>query len=134
MSEAFVSYCNIGPFPGYVGFTTSAKAFQREVKRLKVPEPPKFLASDRANATTHFLEKDGATTAIITIGKPKGVSFEQYAGLIAHEAVHVAQMLWSDIGEKAPGDEAEAYLVQHIVQFCLQEAYKTGRERRLIPQ
>lgn len=133
MSEAHIRYCNMGPWPGYVGFTTSAKAFQRELKRLAVPEKVAFMGSPRANATTHFFEKDGSTTAIITIGKPKSVSFEQYAAMIAHEAVHVVQMLWRDIGEKEPGDEAEAYAVQHIVQFCLQEAYKTGRERKLIP-
>ncbi len=123
----------MGPFPGFVGFTTDQKAFKRELKRLAVTEPVDFLATARANATTHYFEREGSTTAIITMGKPKNVSFEQYAALAAHEAVHVVQALWQDIGEKKPGWEAEAYLVQHIVQFCLQIAYGTGRERKLIP-
>jgi predicted RecB family nuclease len=125
----------MGTWPCYVGFTVSQKAFKREMERICPKQEVPFLGSSRANATTHFLTKDGATTAIIAMMSPKRakVSFEQYAALVAHEAVHVAQQIWLDIGEKEPGKEAEAYFVQHIVQFCLQEAYKTGRCRRLIP-
>jgi hypothetical protein len=133
--EAHIPYCNMGSWPCYVGFTTSQKAFKRETKRICPSESIPFLGSNRANATTHFLAKDGCTTAIITMQSPKAAktSFEQYAALVAHEAVHVAQQIFRDIGEKEPGDETEAYFVQHIVQFCLQEAYKTGRSRKEKP-
>jgi hypothetical protein len=128
-----IEYLPLGPYPGYVGFTTSPRAFQRELRRLKIRESVSFVNAG-AGATTHFLERDGQTTTIIAIPPPsKDRPFEQYAGLVAHEAMHAVQEIWRGMGEKEPGDECEAYLLQMIVQSCLQVAYKTGRERRLAP-
>lgn len=128
-----ITYFGMGQWPLYVGFTTSRRAFRSELKRLKITEPVEFHGSARANATAHNFVKDGETTVIITMDKPGKRSVEQVAGLIAHEAVHVAQSLWRDIGEESPGREAEAYLVQHITQCCLQEALSTGRSRKAAP-
>lgn len=127
--EPHIPYFNMGQWPLFVGFTTSRKAFAREVKRLGNPTV-KFLASDHSSATMHTFVEDGSTVCIIAMEKPAGRSNEQVAGMIAHEAVHVAQELWARIGEREPGREAEAYLVQMIVQCCLQEAWKTGRVRK----
>lgn len=132
--EPHITYFNMGQWPLFVGFTTSKKAFTKEIKRLAVPRPVPFMGSGLASATTHYFVKDGTTTCIITMakfGKKKPV--EQIAGLIAHEAVHVAQELWCAIGEKEPGREAEAYLVQMITQCCLQEALDTGRCQKGAP-
>lgn len=127
-----IAYYNMGAWPLYVGFTTSAKAFNREMKRLNVKPAPAFI-SPGANATMHTLEKEGTRTCIIAFQKPTGRSVEQVAGLLAHEAVHVAQELWEAIGETQPGREAEAYLVQQIVQCCMQNALSTGRTRKEAP-
>ena len=132
MSEAHIAYANMGPWPVYVGFTKSRKAFGREMKRLAIKGVP-FLAPDHANASTHFLEHGGALTCIITLGSTKDRSIEQIASLIAHEAVHVAQEVWSSVGETKPGREAEAYLVQHVTQHCLQIALDTGRTKKEAP-
>jgi hypothetical protein len=131
VSEPHIDYCHMGPWPIYVGFTTSKKAFAKEMKRLDAGKTA-FLARSGANATTHHLRKDNSTCCIITLDKTGG-STEQIAALIAHEAVHVAQELWENIGEDSPGRESEAYLVQHIVQFCLQIALDTGRTRKTNP-
>jgi len=128
-----IAYYGMGQWPIYVGFTQSPKAFRKEMKRLAISNPPEFLGSTHANATTHVLERNGTLTCIITFGKTKGRPVEQIAGLIAHEAVHVAQELWAAIGEHKPGAEAEAYLVQMITQCCLQDALDTGRERKEYP-
>lgn len=134
MSEAHIEYFGMGPWPIYVGFTTSRKAFKKEMTRLKITPCPDFVTSSHANATTHFLTSpDNGLTAIIAMQKPVGRSPEQIAGLVAHEAVHVAQSLWENIGERTPGHEAEAYLVQMITQCCLQQVMKTGRVRRTEP-
>jgi hypothetical protein len=127
-----ITYYNMGAWPLYVGFTTSAKAFGREMRRLNSKPAPAFI-NPGANATMHTLEKDGTRTCIIAFQKPKAHTVEQVAGLIAHEAVHVAQELWDAIGETRPGREAEAYLVQQIVQCCLQDALSTGRARKDAP-
>lgn len=132
-SKAHIPYLNMGPYPCFLGFTMSPKAFRRELKRLDVGETD-FLGRSSANATTHILEHPKRETCfIIALRKPKAASVEQVAALVAHEAVHVAQDLWRAIGEQNPGHEAEAYLVQHIVQFCLQEALGSGLERRVVP-
>lgn len=131
--EPNVEYFHMGQWPLYIGFTMSQKAFKKEMKRLNVDKPAKFLASDNANATTHYLKSDGVLTCIITMHDPKSRPVEQVASMIAHEAVHVAQELWEQIGEDNPGREAEAYLVQYITQCCLQVALDTGRERKSAP-
>ena len=132
MSEPYITYFNMGPWPIYVGFTQSKKGFAKEMKRLGITDCP-FIANDHSNASAHYLTKDGALTCIITMDKRKGRMIEQVAGLIAHEATHVAQELWAHIGERNPGREAEAYLVQMIVQCCLQQACNTGRVRKTEP-
>lgn len=130
--KAHINYFNMGPWPVYVGFTTSEKAFKREMKRLKVDGVP-FIMNDHSNASAHYLTHEGDLTVIITMQPVGDRPVEQVAGLIAHEAVHVAQELWDNIGERNPGREAEAYLVQMITQCCLQDALKTGRSRKEAP-
>lgn len=113
-----IEYFHMGPWGCYVGFTQSPKAFRREMKRMKIDEPPSFVATDHANATMHSFTKDGDLTCIITM-PPSKHKMAQIAALLAHEAVHIAQEFWAWIGEKEPGREAEAYFVQYIVQRCL---------------
>lgn len=121
-----VRYFNMGPWPVCVGFTQDPRAFAREMKRMKIGDPPSFVASDHANATMHSFERHGRDLAIIiTLPKTKH-SYAQIAALLAHEAVHVAQAMWDWLGESAPGKEAEAYLVQHILQGCLYEVDRKG--------
>ncbi len=105
----------------YVGFTTSEAAFKKELKRLK-SEDTDFMASDHANATTHFLTSDGGNyCAIICLGPIKERTLAQVAALLAHEATHVAQRLWRHIGEHEVGDETEAYFIQMVTQCCLEQ-------------
>jgi hypothetical protein len=128
-----VRYFNTGPWPCYIGFTTDPDAFQREMRRLKVKEPNEFIANAHSHATTHFLSNHGTGLAIICMEpfhRPR--TKEQYAALVAHEATHVIQNMRADLGDL--GSEAEAYLVQQIVQECLQIAWATGKETRKAPR
>lgn len=122
----------MGPWPYFVGFTTDEEAFQRELRRLKIRTPTQAV-NDRANATTHFLVRDGGSSAaIIVMPKPtRQMSREQYAALVAHEAVHVLQDMREGLGKL--GEEAEAYIVQGIVQESLQVAWRTGRRTSRTP-
>jgi len=127
-----IDYFNMGAWPVYVGFTQSPKAFKREMARLNIKDCA-YLASPHANATTHYLEKDVNLTCIIALGNTKGRSAEQVAGLIAHEAMHVIQEMWANLGERSAGREAEAYLIQQIVQECLQIVNASGKVRKTEP-
>lgn len=130
-----IDYFNLGPWPIFVGFTMSPEAFAKEMERIGLQDAPTFISNSHSHATTHLFDNDDALTlAIITLSGIKGRSKEQVAGLIAHEAVHVGQYLWERIGEREPGREAEAYLVQQITQECLQIIWNTGRTRSIEPK
>jgi hypothetical protein len=102
------------------------------MRRLKVREPNGFFKNAGSNATTHFFNSNGQSLAIICMEpQDRKRSKEQYAALLAHEATHVVQNMRDDLGDL--GREAEAYLVQQIVQEGLQIAWKTGRETKRKP-
>jgi hypothetical protein len=127
-----IHYLNLGPWPGYVGFTVSTEAFEREMRRLKVKGAGPAISNSHSNATTHFLNSNGSSLALIVMEPPsRKISKEQYAALLAHEATHVVQEMRDNLGDL--GREAEAYLVQQIVQEGLQNAWNTGRVTRRRP-
>ncbi len=114
-----VHWPHMGPWGFYVGFTTSRKAFKREVKRLCKDYDFPFVGKG-AGGTTHSLyNPKGELCCIITIDISSKPSAASLAGMIAHEAMHVVQRLWELVGETRPGQEAEAYLIQYIVVQAL---------------
>jgi ribosomal protein L30E len=126
-----VHYLNTGPWPWYIGFTTDEDAFQREMKRLHVKDAGPGVKAG-SNAATHHLVNGSTNMAIIVMCPPsRKASKEQYASLLAHEAVHVVQEMRDKLGDL--GSEAEAYLVQQIVQEGLQVAWGTNRTIRKEP-
>ena len=115
-----VHYIDAGQWPVHIGFTNNEAAFNKEMKRLKVKNAD-FLASDHADASTvSLIGEKGSLCLIVTLGSCEGKTMAQVAGLIAHEATHVAQRLWEHIGEDNPGTESEAYFIQMVTQACLE--------------
>lgn len=135
MSEPAIHYINMGMWPVYVGVTSSKKSFSKEMKRLKIKNVP-FLLSETAAAKTHMFSNQESECYIICI-KPfdvKKVSREVYAALVAHEAVHVMQDMRDRLAKgESLGCEAEAYLVQQIVQEALQQTWNSNMRRRTEP-
>jgi hypothetical protein len=105
------------------------------MKRLGVKQKVDFLASPHAHASLHhFVSKGNGHIYMLALGPTKGRSKEQVAGLIAHEATHIVQRMRDNIaGGQSLGDEAEAYIVQMVVQDALQFLWKTNKVRRLEP-
>lgn len=131
MSEPRIEYIPMGPWPYFVGFSTSAEDFAAEVKRLKVETEVEFIRGKGAT-THHFEHGDGSAISILAIEPySRRRTREQYAALVAHEAVHVLQAMQRELGELGP--EAEAYIVQHIVQTVLQSAWKSRMVGRTAP-
>lgn len=130
-----VAYVETGQWPVFIGFTTSEKAYRRELKRFGIKDHVEFLVRERGAAGTHEFVSNGTCTYIITIApQAKGVSNEMFAALIAHEALHVIQYMRAELNRNDPFcAETESYLLQMIVQHCLQHAWATGRSRKIKP-
>ena len=130
-----IRYLNMGPWPGFIGLAFDEKAFQAEMKRLDITREIKMLAHVRAGATLHeFVSPRGECVWLLALGPVKGRSKEQIAGLIAHEAMHIIQFMQAELaGGKSLGAEAEAYLMQMIVQEALQILWKSNKVRCEVP-
>lgn len=130
-----IHYLNLGPWPCYVGITTCEKAFADEMKRLKISDV-NFLVRTTAGATTHIFENRNSLCFIITIlpFNARKQSYEQYMALVAHEAMHVIQEMRKELARGGSlGDEAEAYLIQQIVQEAGEFIFRTNKVRRTEP-
>lgn len=129
-----IEYVHMGPWPNFVGFTVDSEAFEKELARLEIPPQP-FIARSGANATTHYFVKGRTQVTIVCMQAPHlRISPEAYAALVAHEAFHVIQYMREDLNQnECLGREAEAYLMQHLVQEFLQIAKYRNRSRRIHP-
>ena len=99
--------------PSCIGLCLSKKDFKAEMKRLKVPNPPKWI-TDGKDGMTHFFSYRGRETAIVCI-KQHNKPIET-VGLIIHEAVHIYQYIKQNLNENNPSKEFEAYSIQTIAQ------------------
>lgn len=109
-----------GPYPVNIGFTAHHKDLSKLHKRLMGCAAVEPVGGDAY--TWFFNEKpDGEYKYVVISMAPGWADLEPWdlAGVIAHEAVHVAQYVWEIIGEQNPGSEAEAYLVQTITRSIL---------------
>lgn len=106
------------------------------MRRLKIDSDVSFI-NPGANATTHFLVCKNSPSCYFVCVEPFNArkrSREQYAALIAHEATHIIQDMRERLAQgKSLGEEAEAYLVQQIVQEFLQMAWNSGKARSFKP-
>lgn len=67
---------------------------------------------------------NGFETKNLVIMHDRGGEPEQQYALLAHEAVHVAQRYFEDIGEEDPSEELRAYAVQAVTQHLVYEHRK----------
>lgn len=132
---AFLHYVNLGPWPGYVGATSCEEHFKSEMERLGIEEKFDWLSREGADACTHtFRSKSGSMMNIVTIRPQRKTSPEAYAAMIAHECLHIIQRMREEFNQDKPlGDESEAYLLQYLVQECLQIIKYPQRSKRYVP-
>lgn len=65
-----------------------------------------------------FLKSDGKIGILVSI-----INKNIKVDAMAHEATHVANMIWDWIGENEPSEEANAYLVGYAAK-CINNAIK----------
>ena len=115
--------------PVYFCLCLTEKQFKKKLKHLNVKEELSFVNCG-SDATTHYFEKDGKTTAIVCLTVKKELSQEQHIALLVHEAVHIWQQVRESIGENYPSKEFEAYSVQSITQELLGYYFKKTRRKK----
>jgi hypothetical protein len=98
----------------------SEEQYLRELRRLDVKAYGEYMPGIGTNACVHYFvnDKTGITRAFVCVNRERLSEKDPIAvaGVIVHEAVHVWQEICSDIGEKNPGAEFEAYSIQRIAE------------------
>lgn len=84
---------------------------------------------------TTYVRKSGVT-CVVCLNNVIGLHLSVIAGIITHEATHVWQEALLKMGERNPGDETEAYAIQHITQtlfdrFLDRVAVRNNRVKRI---
>ena len=109
----------------YVCFVADDDGVLAAMEEFPGMDKPDGMAWDddvSALARTHRLEsKQGGFATMVSIDMKQVLEaeeFKQYqaATVLAHEASHVADMLFEHVGEEYPGTETRAYMVQFIVE------------------
>jgi hypothetical protein len=104
-----------GVYPMHFAVVDSLEDFRLVLDSLGVPHEDAEIT--KGFATTYEFINDKTNRLAVIVLLSNRLSWNPYsmAGVAAHEALHCVQALWRHIGEKNPGDEAEAYLLQNIV-------------------
>lgn len=74
---------------------------------------------DGAHAQANGFD-DGEDLVCLVLLEVEVRDADQLAALMAHEAVHVSQMILDHVGEDEPGEETRAYLVQGVTLALLE--------------
>lgn len=75
--------------------------------------------AEGARAQTNGFD-DGEDVVCFVLLEAEVRDADQLAALMAHEAVHVSQIVLDHFGEGEPGEEARAYLVQNVTHALLE--------------
>jgi len=131
MTSMAVVYIDSSMLPCYIGVALSEKGFRAEMKRLKRPEFGDDWLQKGAVATMHTLclEAERAHVHIICFDMKalKCYSYNQTAGVVAHETMHIWQYIKEWLGERGGsglsnfGNELEAYTFEHLFKGVLDQ-------------
>ena len=118
--------------PVYIGFTTSKKKFEMEMKRLNANTYAGcYDKKSLSNATTTCLTKARCgMTIIVALNTKKDPSDVELAGLMAHESLHCLDYILDGIGEDSNAGEFRAYTIQWLVQQFMRIYEQEWKERK----
>lgn len=106
----------IGP---YFCLCLNEEEFKQAMRHINVvPQYPWVNPGAGATTHTHQSNLPSNTDKLCCITclapPPKGANLWAIHALLVHEALHIWQAWRRDVGETHPGDEQEAYSVQHL--------------------
>lgn len=109
------NYIDMGSWFCYLCFCFNQKEFEKETKRL-TGKPMQFLPGKNTYGDMFEAKSERTNHPLYIISvSPRITTIDGVAGVIAHEASHVADRIFAYIGEEKVGTETRAYLIQHIV-------------------
>jgi hypothetical protein len=119
-----IEYLQKSFFPVWIGFVSTEKEYDKELKRLGVVKTHEFISRQHSNATLHSLiTPSGKYIMLMCIDAKKADKEKrcpnEVCGLMLHESVHVWQNVRDYIGEKQTV-ETEAYFIQDVCQFFIE--------------
>lgn len=82
---------------------------------------------ERAHAQTNGFDSGDDLVCFVLL-EAEVRDADQLAALMAHEAVHVSQIVLDHFGEDEPGEETRAYLVQGVTHALLEMQREWARE------
>lgn len=117
-----VKFMRARPYPVSVGVVDNKKAFRKALKEMGVPKNMRDT-DPNGYATTHFFGTPKGTFVVMQFPKDMTKNAEEMcpASVIAHECMHAVQIIFQTVGEDSPSMEAEAYLLDEIVEFAFRE-------------
>lgn len=124
-------YFDVTPIPAHIGLCTDRESFFKEMQRLDIVDETDFV-SPGADATTRvFLSPEGGDILImVTIDLMENLheDIDVLCGLIAHEALHVAEDIKNETGVDG-NSEFRAYLIGSLTQMFMR--FIIGELKRL---
>lgn len=66
---------------------------------------------------------------LVVLGDTTDIAERETESILTHEAVHAKQELFKAIGEKNPGKETEAYTVQYLSNYLINEWHYRKNKR-----
>ena len=95
------------------GFNWSLSFTQEQFALVYSGDPSEWI-TDTAVGITHGHDTAGVASVVIALDRIK--DDHVLHGVIAHEAHHLVSAMWRWLGEKAPGEEVHAYMLQWAVE------------------
>lgn len=105
-------------FPIVVVLVTDEAEFYKITKKAKVQDG---YPGTGAACTINYSGGDQGVICLVVLGDTSESLPEEINSLLVHEAVHIKQFLFEEIGEERIGMETEAYAVQYFSNYLIKE-------------
>ena len=127
---ARVSFHDVDFMPAIPVRLTHSKKKLRKFYR-DFGEDPECLEESfgKSYAITNTFTRGGECLHVVYMTDCLDHAAEEDAGLLAHEAVHVVEEYFRNIGEYVQSDELRAYAVQGVTTYLVGEHFKWKQKR-----
>lgn len=132
---AWDKWLKITVYPLHFTIVDNMEDLQKVWDALDITEDDRAPPGGKAS-TYHYVSKStGYLACVVYLADTLSWNPYTVSGVAAHEAMHVIQNLWDHIGERRPGWEAEAYLMQALVEEIMdfieeRHPYKPPRAKK----